>query len=99
MFGSPPDVVYRDVNITSSNLNIIHHKPEHINMFNIFDLCSVIENAEEIHTVETSLCYLIEKLNTNAKLYMYSRKINGRLQNPDFSYVDHIYKKNWSYIL
>lgn len=99
MFASPPDIVYRDVNIDTSNLKIITHKLEHIKMFNPFDLCWVLENAKQIHTVETSLCYLIEKLETKGKLHMYSRKIHGRLQNPDFSYVDHIYKKDWNYIL
>jgi hypothetical protein len=99
MFASPPDMVYREVNITNSNIKCVYHKPEHIKLFNVFDLCWVIENALEIHTVETSLCYLVENLNTKGKLNMYSRKVNGRLQNPDFSYVDHIYKKDWNYIV
>ena len=99
MFASPPDMVYREVNITNPNIKVVCHKPEHIHMFNVFDLCWVIENALEIHTVETSLCYLVEKLDTKGKLNMYSRKVNGRLQNPDFSYVDHIYSKDWNYIL
>lgn len=99
MFASPPDIIYRDVDVQDKSIKVVYHKPEHIKQFNVFDLCWVIENATEIHTVETSLCYLVEKLETKGKLNMYSRKIRGRLQNPDFSYVDHIYKKNWSYII
>jgi len=58
-----------------------------------------LDNAKEIHTVETSFCYLIEKLNTTNNLHMYSRKINGVSRFNDFSYIDHIYKRKWSAIV
>lgn len=98
LFASPPDLYKREMNI-ETNVKIVYHKPEHINQFTVFDLCWVLENAKEIHTVETSLCYLIEKVNTQGSLHMYSRKINGRNQHPNFDYVNHIYKKNWNYNL
>jgi hypothetical protein len=96
MFGSPPDIMMRDMEL-STNLKVIIHRPEHIGMFNVFDFCWILENAEEIHTVETSMCYLIEKLNTKGKLNMYSRKIHGRQQHSDFSYVGGVYNKDWKY--
>lgn len=96
IFGSPPDIVGRDMMITT-DLKVIFHQPEHINMFNLFDFCWILENAEEIHTVETSMCYLIETLNTKGKLNMYSRKIHGRQQHEDFSYVGGVYNKDWTY--
>ena len=37
--------------------------------FNLFDWCKVIENAKEIHTVHTSVPYLIDKLNIKAVKY------------------------------
>ena len=37
--------------------------------FTLFDWCKVIENAKEIHTVHTSINYLIELLNIKAKKY------------------------------
>lgn len=98
MFASPPDIYKREMNIDSPYKKV-YHKSEHINQFNLFDLCGVLEEAKEIHTVETSMCYLVERLNTSNKLYMYSRKIHGRNQHRDFSYVSHIYKKDWNYIL
>lgn len=61
---------------------------------NIFDWCGVIEGAEEIHTVNTSICYMIEKLNTSDKLYMYHR----RPTDTNFDYIKGIYNKKWEYI-
>ena len=43
--------------------------------YNLFDWCKIIENAEEVHTVETSLILLMEKLNLPEKLFMYSRHV------------------------
>ena len=37
--------------------------------FSLFDWCKVIENAQEIHTVHTSMPYLIDRLNIKAKQY------------------------------
>lgn len=94
MFGSPPDFIKRDIPIVT-NLKVIYNKPEYFESFTVFDFCWILENAEEIHTIETSLCYLVEVLNTKASLHMYSRKIRGSNQFPDFSYADGIYNKNW----
>ena len=55
----------------------------------------VSEIANEIHTVETCFCYIIELLNVNKDLNLYSRKINGQNQQKDFSYIDMVYKKDW----
>jgi hypothetical protein len=60
--------------------------------FNLFDWCQVIENAAEIHTVETSICYLIEKMNTTKKLFMYARG-----KKPDWFDIDGIFQKPWVY--
>ncbi len=42
----------------------------------IFDWCGIIENAEEIHTVDTSIQYVIESLDINAKLVVHPRHYN-----------------------
>jgi hypothetical protein len=98
IFASPPDLYRREMNIPQT-VKTVYHKPEHVGEFNLFDMCWVLENAKEIHTVETSLCYLVEKLETKGELFMYSRKIYGRNQHPSFDYVSHIYNKKWNYIL
>jgi len=98
IFASPPEIYTREMNY-STNLKIVEHKPEHLNMFNFFDFSWLLENAEEIHTVETSLCYLVECLHTKASLNLYSRKINGCNQYFNFDYIENIYKKEWNKIL
>ena len=91
-FGTPPGDVYRNFD-TRTDLQIVSN--DHV-VENMFDLCGILEDAKEIHTVETSFCYLIEMLDTNATLNLYSRKMpNGIIQHNDFSYIDKVYKKDW----
>ena len=97
MFASPPNIFRREMHIETP-IKKIYHKLEHVNQFNLFDLCGVLEDAKEIHTVETSMCYLVERINKSSKLFMYSRKLHGDDMHVDFSYVNHIYKKEWNYI-
>jgi len=76
----------------NTNLRVIKNdtKPRHI-----FDYCWLLENAKEIHTVETSLCYLIDVLNTTKNLIMYPRKFDGVNQHKDYEYISGIFKKSW----
>lgn len=98
IFASPPNIYKREIQL-NTDLKIIEQKEEHLNQFNFFDLSWILENAQEIHTVETSLCYLIECLNTTNKLFVYSRIINGNLQYSNFDYIRRMYKKDWKYII
>ena len=91
IFASPPDMITRDIPI-STDKKIIYNNGEPCH---VFDFCWLFENASELHLVESSFCYFIEVLDTKGKLFMYSRKINGRNQHPNFDYVNHIYKKDW----
>lgn len=62
-----------------------------INEYSLFDWCKVWENAKQIHTTPTSLCYILETLDTKSELFYYCR---DQLQ-----YVEHtpLFKKsiNW----
>jgi hypothetical protein len=98
LFASPPTVYKRNI-FVETNFKIIEQREEHLNQFNFFDLSWILENAEEIHTVETSLCYLIECLDTTDKLFVYSRIIDNRPQYSNFDYINKFYKKDWKYIL
>jgi hypothetical protein len=66
-----------------------------IDGFTVFDWCKVIENASEIHMVETSLNYIMESKNinidNNKKLILYSRY-------GWFGEVDYLFKLNWNYM-
>jgi len=95
LFASPPDMLRRNIDIKTKK-KIIYNDGEPCH---IFDYCWLFENASEIHTIESAFCYLAEVLDTNAKLFMYSRIINGRPQHNNFDYIDHVYKKNWFKIL
>jgi hypothetical protein len=97
MLGSPPNIYSRPMDI-QTDLRIIKNDVSLFKRFNVFDYCWILENAKEIHTVETCFCYLIEKMNTTDRLFMYSRMVNGMQQNTDFSYVDFVYGKKWKTI-
>jgi hypothetical protein len=61
--------------------------------YNIFDWCRVFEKASEIHTVDTSILFLIETLNVTNDLHCYSR-----FDPPSFVNVKHLFNKPWTYI-
>lgn len=65
-----------------------------LNDITLFDWCKVIENATEIHTVETSLNYIIEKLDIKGSLNMYSK-----WSPPNYDHVKMLFKKPWKYNL
>jgi hypothetical protein len=89
-FASPPETQickYIDLNRFSNYIEM-----KYINDFTIFDWCKVIENAKEIHTVETSINYIIDKINPKGKLEMYSKHTP-----PSYNQVQHLFKSNWNY--
>jgi hypothetical protein len=60
--------------------------------FTLLDWSKVIERAQTIHTVETSINYIIEKVNTTNDLHMYSK------WNPaNFFHIKNLFKKPWKY--
>jgi len=90
-YGSSPNTLKINNIKINNNYRIIELNS--LGFDNIFDWCKILENAEEIHTVNTSWCYIIEKLNIKAKLFMYNR---GNQLN--FNYLKGIFKQNWTYI-
>lgn len=65
--------------------------------YNIFDWCGILEGASEIHMIESSWIYILEKLNPVASVYnLYSR--NTSKTSPSFLQINHIPKKiKWNY--
>jgi len=62
--------------------------------YTLLDWAQVIENAENIYTVETSAIYIIEVLKTKAKeFHMYPRYP----WLPNCNYIKIIMTKNWAY--
>lgn len=63
-----------------------------IDDFTLLDWASVIENATSIHTVNTSILFLLESLNLKSNdIHLYSRNANGL----DFKQTDYLYSKNY----
>lgn len=64
--------------------------------FTLFDWCKVLENASEIHMIETSLNYMLESPQMRDKitnnLYLYHRY-------GSFYEVDYLFKLPWKYII
>lgn len=85
-FGTPPDSLQIQMNI-NTELPLINM--DYLGFDNVFDWIKVFENAEEIHTVETSVCYIMECIDLKTdKVYMHKR---GNQNN--FNYIDGIYNK------
>ena len=99
-FGSPPNQLESPLMNINVNMQLI--EMDVLEDFNIFDWCKVLENAEQIHTVETVLGYIIEKLPKCRGLNMYPRWTPKDVGYKPYSYFyyNHIrkmFKREWVY--
>jgi len=92
VFGTPPDTVFRDIELPD-NIQIVEND---MILENIFDVCGAFEKAKAIHSVETCFCWIAELVNTKADLHLYSRKIGNNNQFHNNSYIDLIYRGDWT---
>ena len=61
---------------------------------NLFDWCRILEDASEIHLVETSFIYILEKLNLKSK----NNLLYSRFKPANFTHIKHIPQNiNWKY--
>lgn len=92
-FGTPPHS-QSCAHIPQVPGKVIEMSP--IDGYTIFDWAYILNHAAEIHTVDTSLMFIIEKLGFpdehHPQLYCYSR-----FNPPDFRNVTHLFKKPWMY--
>lgn len=88
----------RDIVIESDlKVHYMDIEQDKSNGFNIFDWIMALENAKEIHTVETSLCYLIDKYSLNSKIHMYEKRTSSQ-PNTYYNNVNLVYRNsNWIY--
>ena len=89
-YGSPPGQVKNDTHIDTKlpkiDMSIIEG-------FSIFDWCKVIEKANELYCVDTSLFYIIEYLDLKAnKLEAYSK-----FSPSNYMHIDGLFKQPWKY--
>ena len=71
-YASPPNTLIYDKMIVPSNKHIV--EVDYVEGYNMFDWSKVIENASEIHMVDSGFNYIIDKLTLKTnKLYLYPR--------------------------
>lgn len=88
-YGSPPDS--KNCNYIGQFDNSVEMK--YIDGFSIFDWIGLIEDAKHIHTAETSLLYILKKLNlSNVSVY-------SKHNPPNYYHVSELFPKNWNFIL
>ncbi len=91
-FASPP--LSQKTSKINLNTDLKTVTMDYIKGYSVFDWSLVIENAENIVTVETCLNFLIEKLPVKAKrLIMVSK-----WEPPDFHHIEGLFSKPWEYL-
>lgn len=100
VYGTPPNHRSRttQINLNTNKIVSMSFEKDQEHDFNLFDWIGVIEKAHEIHTVETSICYLIDKYATTKNLFMYEKRHE---QEPPTYYrlTNLVYRNsNWSYL-
>ena len=89
-YGSPPTTQQcHHININTSKRIV---NMDYYEGFNMFDWCKVIERASEIHTVDTAIVCIAEKLDLCEDINIYSR-----WDPPNFRHVEPILYAGWKY--
>lgn len=87
-WGTQPNFATKEIYYEPSD-NIINLR--FIDGYTIFDWCKVIENANQISIVDTSLNYIIDTLKLKSeKLFL-----NSRFTPPNFSHIINLFNTNW----
>ena len=88
-YGSPPNFLKFPINY-EGDLKVI--ELDFYDGFTLFDWCKVIENASELQLIDSSINYIIDKLELKTdKLSLYTRRPNN------FSEIDYIFKTNYTF--
>ena len=94
-YGSPPShKTYEEIKPKNdySNVYMDYHDQYHL-----FDWLTVAENATEVHTMESALCYLLEKLDLE-NVYVYSKYIANYGGADNFEYIKSNYSDKWNFV-
>ena len=69
------DIVHTDIRKTGRLSNIEYEYPVVDNRivegFTLFDWSKVLMNAKEIHTIPTAVCFIVDVIDTKAKVFYY----------------------------
>jgi hypothetical protein len=90
-YGTPPAINEKNIPFKTSKKIV---KISMIPGITVFDWCKVIENASEIHMMDTCFTTIIEKLNLQTdNLFLYNR--DGSPDNPSYNETIYMYSKPW----
>lgn len=90
-YGSPPYFARKNINLETQTPVI---QVDFLEGFTLFDWIGVFERAEQIHAVESSINYILEKENVNpSKVFIYSKHTPS-----SFDQVKHLFSKKWNYV-
>lgn len=87
IFCTYPDIQISPIPTQENEVQIIKTEFD-----NIFDWCGLMEMCSELHTVETSFCYLARLLNLE-NVYIYPRN-----HDTNFKYISQIFPESWKYV-
>lgn len=95
-FGTNPK--QREFEVESNKkVHIMNIDEDKKNGFHLFDWIGAIERASEIHTVETSFCYLVDKYAKTYQIHMYEKRVQTD-PNTYYNNISLVYKNpNWTY--
>lgn len=99
-YHQPPNSNYRQINIVS-DLPVFRMSYENDlkNGLHLFDWITALEKAKEVHTIGTSVSYLVDKYSLDNRIYCYERRsivqdrtyheeIHLTHRNPNWIYMD-----------
>lgn len=97
IFATPPDTITNNSIIPKNNYKTINM--ELLGWDRIFDWMGVLENAEEVHTVDTSLTLIMVKLGIkNAHIYERTHGVGADYSKPNPEYVHKfLFCDTWNY--
>ena len=96
-FATPPDTITNTAIKPRNNYRTINM--EILGWDRIFDWMGVLENAEEIHTVDTSLTLILTKLNVkNVHIYERTNGLGATYNTPNPNYIHKkLFCDEWNY--
>tara|TARA_Y100000310_G_C20614154_1_gene779688 strand:+ start:362 stop:1060 length:699 start_codon:yes stop_codon:yes gene_type:complete len=91
--GTPPNTVIKEA-MESIKIDIKRVDIQFLDSYNVLDWCKVLENATEIHMVDTCFNYIFDKLEPKARVKdLYSRFTPGSWHD-----VGRLFKFDWNYL-
>lgn len=88
----------RELNIISDKkIHYMNIEDDKNNGFHLFDWILALQKSSEVHTVETSLCFLIDKYCLNSEIYMYEKRKENE-ENTFYRNINLLFRNsNWIY--